>query len=1416
MIKSHLKNSLLFLLVLLLAVPQSAVLACDFGGTTVPGAAPDGGGGEGCGGEACQQDSEVPLDCPSCKMFNDIARGGGEIYYYDGSEFTRDIDFRLDGVMPIIIERSYNNQSTLDTPLGYGWDHSYNEHLYTYADGSAIIRRDTGFKERFILTGGAYVSEKNSRTGTLIQEGDGTFIYTDMRGTKRLFDRDGRLVSITDPHGNSLRMQWSSSKMGLSGVSPYSVNPAATMMVANGYQLLRIEQWDAGDTFTGRFVQFTYDPPSGRLTSVSDSSGRTVSYSHDASGNLSRVDFPVGLYTTFSYTDSDDIHNLTEIARGYGANSAVTQLTRTYDSSDRVTNEYYAEGRLYISYTIPLQKTKVTKYIRNDSGSTLATQETVYEFDGQGQLSKKTDEEKRIEYTYDDRGNVSQEVVYQNTNGNESYPDLLQYRTITREYDDDNNMTRQQVYLPESGEVLTETFSYEQGWLLSHQNASSLSPGVIHRTERELVSTGSRPVNVAAEKTLISGDANGTYTSISFGYDSNGQRNSIGYENGDTIESEYTNGQLTSKDGFLFTWDQRGNLTSITDRNGNQTSMEYDLNNRLTKVTNELTESTVYTYTGWDLTSVEHGKTAQHSGRFTNFAYDTLGRVTGSSADLDGQPVMQKSYTYDSEDNILTTTDQLSRVVQFAYDRFNRLVSVTDPDSKVSTFSYNFLGGRSSTTDPLNNTSTFSYDELGRLVSTTDALGGETSMQYNALGLVTGVTDAESRQFSYGYDQAGRLIWQEMPPTGRESYSLDSRGRVIESTGSDGKRTLFEYDSDSRVRKITLAAGEPESSSLFYGYDFMGNLTWYTDTSISPSPLFRMGYDALNRLTSKTLEPINKTVSYDYAATGERSRIGLDNGGSELFSYSYSRNSAGLLASMTEQPLNRTTTFSHDNSGALSGIGYANGVTSTLGYNTRGFLSDLNYSNSSSQPLVGFHYDYDDLGRITTITDSAGATGYGYDDLSRLTSAAYPVASGLQDETYTYDGTGNRLSSADIADWTYDQAGRLVHYGDTTLHYDKRGNQIQEINSAQITNFTYDTLGRMTGANRTGMQAEYDYGFASQRVRKTVDGATTWYLYEGANLLAEFDGQGNLLRSYGYQPESFNLVSITEGGVDYSVLNNHLQTPVMAANVAETPIWQSQYQAFGQALLDSDPDGNGADFILNQRFPGQVEDVETSLVYNWNRYYKNSSGRFLSSDLKGINDGVNTYSYTHNNPTHNIDPNGLISFSEFFPVYSEKVRKGVAYVFGEHAKSWGEIQRNFDQANTASERLGIVMNGFSDLSSLALELPVTAIAAISLGGTYGDIAGYSNSDEGRLALQTFVDYTEPCALAMGVATLKVSSMRKFYKLVDEKKTGKAIFEYFRGNAEFSLGVIEATTQYNDKYKDVHSVVNVSREIVGKL
>jgi YD repeat-containing protein len=136
--------------------------------------------------------------------------------------------------------------------------------------------------------------------------------------------------------------------------------------------------------------------------------------------------------------------------------------------------------------------------------------------------------------------------------------------------------------------------------------------------------------------------------------------------------------------------------------------------------------------------------------------------------------------------------------------------------------------------------------------------------------------------------------------------------------------------------------------------------------------------------------------------------------------------------------------------------------------------------------LAQQEYQYDLAGNIAGITAQAGAHQYVYDVLYQLTDATQPS---LPQETFTYDPSGNRLSSGDGTNWEYDDANRLTRMGSVAFAYDKNGNLIRRTDGANVTTFEYDYENRL---KRTvlpdGTQVSYLYDPSGRDFRNRFPG----------------------------------------------------------------------------------------------------------------------------------------------------------------------------------------------------------------------------------------------------------------------------------------------------------------------------------------
>ena len=108
------------------------------------------------------------------------------------------------------------------------------------------------------------------------------------------------------------------------------------------------------------------------------------------------------------------------------------------------------------------------------------------------------------------------------------------------------------------------------------------------------------------------------------------------------------------------------------------------------------------------------------------------------------------------------------------------------------------------------------------------------------------------------------------------------------------------------------------------------------------------------------------------------------------------------------------------------------------------------------------------------------------------------------------------------------------------------------------------------------------------------------------------------------------------GEVLYYYVNDHLGTPQLMVDHEGQVVWRADYDPFGAASVDP-----GSSTVNQHRFPGQYADEETTLNYNYHRYYEPRTGRYITADPIGMESGLNLFEYAGNNPVNLIDPKGL-------------------------------------------------------------------------------------------------------------------------------------------------------------------------------
>ncbi len=555
-----------------------------------------------------------------------------------------------------------------------------------------------------------------------------------------------------------------------------------------------------------------------------------------------------------------------------------------------------------------------------------------------------------------------------------------------------------------------------------------------------------------------------------FEYDANGNQTKV--TNGQAQSSSFTfNPQglpLTETDPLnqttVNTYDPAGNLTSSTNPAGKRTEFSYDGRGRLNLITSAAGRSQSATYDkAGQLISVKDPAGAvttlaytplglpeqlkQPSGATFNAAYTLQGRIS-KLTDPAGNTT---EYRYGASGDVLaglqTVTVYPTFQETYGYNQRNVRTKVTQAigraENPTQLEGYDAMGQRVSATDPAGNTTLYQWDGLGRLIKVTDALGGITAQTWDAHDNLLTVTDAKGNQHKFAYDKAGRKTQETRPMGGTIQTAYDAAGRPTQRQDAGGNLTTYTWDAAENLtgKQSKLAGGTVDEAATFT-YDSDGQLTGYDQKDGAGRLISSATYtlDALGRRTQTQLTyakpdgsgTVSHTLGQDYNADGQLASQRWPDGSQGSFTYQNGQLNAIQLPGAGGQI--GIGAYNWQVAGKITTPGVT--ITQTADPLQRFATIKVEQNGATPRALLTRGYQYDLAGNITRIDSDAGATDYGYDPLGRLTQAAPDQAlqaKGLPQEQYGYDAVGNRTSSAHQAGaWSYNADNQLIQYPKTT------------------------------------------------------------------------------------------------------------------------------------------------------------------------------------------------------------------------------------------------------------------------------------------------------------------------------------------------------------------------------------------------
>lgn len=1096
--------------------------------------------------------------------------------------------------------------------MGSVWRSNYNKHIYAVTGSayvSAALTYPSGEVQYFDANGNALIDYGHS-TAKLITTAQGYQLHNSDDSVE-IYDSTGRLLSIQSRNSVTQTMVYADGTDGSTtghggNILDASGNPTSVVIPAGW--LLRVT-----DSF-GRALTFGYDLYQ-RIVKVTLPDSSAISYTYDANNNLSVVTEPDGAQRSYLYNEQVDTANawLPNALTGIIDESNTRYMTYFYDGSGRAvgevsssagtnTNHYqlsYDANSLITTETDPLGAVHTLQYQKSNHDLLQLVSETQPSATGSGTVTASK--------TYDANGNVASKTDFNGNVTTYSY-DLSRNleisrteasgtanaRTTTTQWHPIYNLpTLISVYAGNSASgtpIKTTSFSYDsQGNLL---NKTETDPATnTSRTWIYTYNSYGQVLTVDGPRTDVNDVTTYTY------YDCN-----TGNECGQVHTIANAVGQTTTYTSY----NANGQPLSITDANGQVTTLTYDARQRLSSRTVG-TETTTFDY--WPTGQLK--KVTLPDGSYLSYTYDAAHRLTAITDSagnnthytLDAMGNHTNESTYDANGVLALTRSKV-------YDLLGRLYQDIGAANQTTTYSYDNEGNPLSALDTMDHYTQYHYDALNRLSSVIDPASQTTQYGYNNDDSLISVTDPKGLTTSYSYSGLGDLSQQSSPDTSNTTDTYDSAGNLKTSTDANGSTVTYSYDALNRVTQAVYS-----DQTINYTYDQntngKGHLTSVSDASGSTA----FAYTSEGRIANKTqiTGSVTKSIGYSYNAAGQLIQLTTPSG--QVINYTYSNGKVNSISVNGTLVINQ---ISYTAFGAISGWQWGNGATATRQYNTDGQLTQL--SDAGDTTTYAFNPD----GSIATVADD---------------NEVIPAfASG--EDTFTNDAASNKLNSISGAvtrSYTYDSDGHTLSDGSRT--------------------FTYNAAGRLVTATNNSITTAYSYNALGQRVEKSNTTGTTYFAYdEAGHLLGEYDQAGNLIQELVWLndiPVATIRTDQSGGSVGvFYIHTDHLNAPAKITRPSDNAIiWRWDHDPYGNGTPNQDPDGNGLQLVFNLRFPGQYYDAEMGLYYNWNRYYDQSTGKYISSDPIGLAGGqASTYAYVNGNPISLVDQLGLTwkSNNEFF------------------------------------------------------------------------------------------------------------------------------------------------------------------------
>jgi RHS repeat-associated protein len=620
---------------------------------------------------------------------------------------------------------------------------------------------------------------------------------------------------------------------------------------------------------------------------------------------------------------------------------------------------------------------------------------------------------------------------------------------------------------------------------------------------------------------------------------------------------------------FTFAYDTQNRLISVTDGNGNVTSIDrdgtgkplsitspygqkttltVDANGYLSKITDPAGHSTKLISSSTGLLE----SLTDPNGRGYTYTYDSMGMLTKHSDPAGGSIPLARTSTATGYSVLNTTAAgrKSTYAVTFASTatQTSQSSTTTWPNGLIATGSQTQQDGQATDSATLPNGSSYTTTlgpdprwgmqvpvvaseslTRGNLTETitqsrTATLG--TPGDPFSLTSQTQATNINGRIYTSVYTASNQSIVDKTPVGRTTTTLLDSQERASSVRLGSLAASSFTYDTLGRISAITQG-----TRITTLTYDANGNLA----STINPLNLTRSyTYDAAGNLLTTTLED-GRVASFTYDADGNLRSVTPP--GEAAHAYSYSP--VNLPTTYTPPSLAGTgaTTYTYDTDRDLTKVTRPDGAIISNKYDSAGRLSSM------VLPTASITYAYSaTTGHLSKATVAGGeAIAYSYNGSLPTRAAWTGTVAGTVTRAYNnnfWKSSEGVTGGSNIA-FTYDKDGLLTKAGSLTL---ARSPSTGLYTGGTLASTT-DSIAYNTFAEPTSYTAQFGptilYGATYTRDKigrisamiETIGGTTTAYAYtfDKTGRITAVKKGGVTVSSYVYDQNSNRVTATTSG-----------------------------------------------------------------------------------------------------------------------------------------------------------------------------------------------------------------------------------------------------------------------------------------------